>query len=98
MADGTRMDFVLPILSPIAHSQENTARTAGGQVIPEGPEQLRGKWISGPKDDLEKMTAYMQRLGAKIEHTGDGAFISSITCTPKACVVEHQSISQNSAQ
>lgn len=72
-----------------ADAQENIARTANGQLIPENAQQLDGRW-SGEADNLGGFVEHAARLGASIEYAGEGNWINSISCTPKVCIVERK--------
>ncbi|MBN6102701.1 hypothetical protein JR064_11035 [Xanthomonas sp. CFBP 8703] len=87
LSDGSYVDFFWDPLDTTADAQENSARTATGQVIPENIQQLQGKWV-GETDNLGAFVEHAARLGASIEYVGEGNWINSISCSPKSCIVE----------
>ncbi|GHH60228.1 hypothetical protein GCM10009090_35360 [[Pseudomonas] boreopolis] len=90
MNDGTYIDFFLNPLDTTADAQENTARTASGQLIPENSQQAVGSWTAQGSDNLGQMADHMGKIGASVEYVGEGNFVNSITCTPQRCIVERQ--------
>jgi len=89
MSDGSYIDLFWDPLDTTADTQENTARTANGQLIPENIQQLEGKW-TGESDNLGGLVEHAARLGASIEYVGEGNWINSMSCTPKVCIVERK--------
>ncbi|MEE7545760.1 hypothetical protein HF319_00730 [Xanthomonas sp. Kuri4-1] len=88
MDDGSYIDLFLNPLDTTADTQENTARTAKGQLIPENSQQLQGTWSSDNGDNLTGMVEHAGALGASIEYVSEGNFITTISCIPQRCTVE----------
>ncbi|MFI8573510.1 hypothetical protein ACIGEO_18625 [Stenotrophomonas bentonitica] len=87
MEDGTYIDFHLSVQKTTADAQEDTARTASGQLVPESIQQLNGTWTTnGGADNLDRLGNYFESIGATMIDEGSGGYTSAITCAGGRCI------------
>lgn len=85
MADASSVDVAVGLDSPLGKYMPGSARTAGGQLIPDRLEQVRGTWTDEGGDDLGSLADHFAALGATIvpADAPSGA-PDSIACTLSA--------------
>lgn len=86
MEDGSYLDFHLSVQKTTADAQEDTARTATGQLVPENLQQLNGNWSTNGVDNLDRLASYFELLGAVVVTEGNGGFTNAISCSHGRCV------------
>lgn len=86
--DGSYIDIEVKLDETVGTVLENTAKTAGNQVIPYKLEDVQGTWLALPGDDLSAMAGHFRRLGASVTSTPAGARITGIVCVPGRCDVQ----------
>lgn len=87
MEDGSYIDFHLAVQKTTADAQEDTARTASGQLVPENIQQLNGTWTTnGGADNLDRLGNYFESIGATMIDEGSGGYTSAITCAGGRCI------------
>lgn len=90
MSDGSYIDVQIAIDQSIGEVQIETARTAGGQVIPGHVQETTGTWTYSPVDDLGRMVDHFRTLGATVRIVGPpSGIVRSLSCTPTGCVAEY---------
>lgn len=92
MSDGSTVHLRVHLDYPTAEYLGDTARTAGGQLIPSHEHELQGTWHNTTGDDLQRMADHMGDLGATVQYVGPGGgVIRSIVCTKgtiTVCIAE----------
>ncbi len=86
MEDGSYLDFHLSVQKTTADAQEDTARTATGQLVPENLQQLNGNWSTNGADNLDRLASYFEKLGAVVVTEGNGGFTNAISCSNGRCI------------
>lgn len=82
MSDGSTVHLRVHLDYPTAEYLEDTARTAGGQLIPVHEHEVQGTWHNTTGDDLQRMADHMGNLGATVQYSGpSGGVVRSIVCT-----------------
>ncbi|MEZ0469426.1 hypothetical protein [Luteimonas salinilitoris] len=89
MSDGSSVYVFVKLDHPIGEFVEGTARTDGGQIIPETRNAVQGEWHGGPGvDNLAPMVSHIRGLGGAITYSGGSSgTVTGISCTPEICVV-----------
>lgn len=73
--------------------EPNSARTQGGQLVPENIDQVAGEWSNYAGEDLKPMLEQVRRLGATVTSVGSNGHgrIQTISCSGagagKVCAV-----------
>lgn len=93
MADGSTIDFKISLDATNGEYINGSARTPGGQLIPDNINQVQGEWTSAGGDNLEGMAGYMGALGASMNNIGAGG-VTRIACVSagetRVCTVYRQ--------
>ncbi|WP_426800970.1 hypothetical protein [Xanthomonas campestris] len=93
MADGSTVDFKISLDATNGEYINGSARTPGGQLIPDNINQVQGDWTSAGGDSLEGMAGYMGSLGASMNYIGAGG-VTRIACVSagdtRVCTVYRQ--------
>lgn len=93
MTDGSSVDIRIRLDHPNGEYLAESARTAGGQPIPENVHQIQGEWTNEGGDDLQPLVNHFAHLGATIHYYGpSNGVIRTTVCSgsgaQRICEVE----------
>ncbi|MFC3131320.1 hypothetical protein, partial [Coralloluteibacterium stylophorae] len=90
MSDGSYFYVEVSEAHPFGEFIDGSARTEGGQLIPETIDQVQGTWEGGATSgdmSMGGMAGHMAALGAEISYSGSGSTLVGISCGAGVCVV-----------